>query len=68
MKNILTGRDYASKPFAKKVKKILKSETEIAERNKLHSFCNYSETLGDGKKFFLTGKMQETMEKLRKKT
>ena len=39
VKNILADGGYTGKPFAEKVKKILKAETEIAKRNELHSFA-----------------------------
>jgi len=38
MKKILADGGYTGKPFAAKVKKILKAETEIAKRNELHTF------------------------------
>lgn len=38
VKKILADGGYTSKPFAQKVKKILKAETEIAKRNELHTF------------------------------
>ena len=38
VKKILADGGYTGKPFAEKVKKILKAETEIAKRNELHTF------------------------------
>lgn len=38
MKRILADGGYSGKPFAEKVKKILKAETEIAKRNESHTF------------------------------
>ena len=38
VKKILADGGYTGKPFAEKVKKILKAETEIAKRNELHKF------------------------------
>lgn len=38
VKKILADGGYTGKPFAEKVKKILKAETEIAKRNELHNF------------------------------
>ena len=39
VKKILADGGYTGKPFAEKVKKILKAETEIAKRNELHTFA-----------------------------
>lgn len=39
VKKILADGGYTGRPFAEKVKKILKSETEIAKRNELHTFA-----------------------------
>ena len=39
VKKILADGGYAGEPFAEKVKKILKAETEIAKRNELHKFA-----------------------------
>lgn len=38
VKKILADGGYTGKPFAEKVKKILKAETEIAKKNELHKF------------------------------
>lgn len=38
VKKILADGGYTGEPFAEKVKKILKAETEIAKRNELHKF------------------------------
>ena len=38
VKKILADGGYTGKPFAEKVKKLLKAETEIAKRNELHTF------------------------------
>jgi transposase len=38
VKRILADGGYTGKPFAEKVYKILKAETEIAKRNELHTF------------------------------
>jgi len=38
MKKILADGGYTGKPFAEKVEKLLKAETEIAKRNKLKEF------------------------------
>jgi len=37
-KNLVDG-GYTGKPFAAKVKRLLKAETEIAKRNELHTFA-----------------------------
>jgi transposase len=39
VKKILADGGYTGKPFAEKVKKILKAETEIAKRNELNKFA-----------------------------
>lgn len=39
VKKILADGGYTGEPFAEKVKKILKAETEIAKRNELHTFA-----------------------------
>ncbi len=39
VKKILADGSYTGKPFAKKVKQLLKAETEIAKRNELHAFA-----------------------------
>jgi transposase len=39
VKKILTDGSYTSKPFAQKVKKILKAETEIVKRSELYTFA-----------------------------
>lgn len=39
MKKILADGGYTGKPFAEKVRKILKAETEITKRNELHTFA-----------------------------
>jgi len=39
VKKILADGGYIGKPFAEKVQKILKAETEIAKRNELHMFA-----------------------------
>lgn len=39
VKKILADGGYTGKPFAEKVRKILKAETEIAKRNELHAFA-----------------------------
>lgn len=38
VKKILADGGYTGKPFAEKVKNLLKAETEIAKRNELHEF------------------------------
>jgi transposase len=38
VKKILADGGYMGKPFAEKVKKLLKAETEITKRNELHTF------------------------------
>lgn len=39
VKKILADGGYTGKPFAEKVSKILKAETEITKRNELHTFA-----------------------------
>jgi transposase len=39
VRKILVDGGYTGKPFAEKVRKILKAETEIAKRNELHTFA-----------------------------
>lgn len=39
VRKILADGGYTGKPFAEKVKKILKAETEIAKRNELNKFA-----------------------------
>ena len=38
VKKILVDGGYTGKPFAEKVKRMLRAETEIAKRNELHTF------------------------------
>jgi len=39
VKKVLADGSYTGKPFSKKVRKILKAETEIAKRSELHKFA-----------------------------
>ena len=39
VRKILADGGYTGKPFAEKVRRLLKAETEIAKRNELHTFA-----------------------------
>lgn len=64
VKKILADGGYTGKPFAEKVKKILKAETEIAKRNELHTFKVIPKRWVVERSFSWFGKMSKIMEKL----